>query len=115
MQTGVINEFRGEYYFLSNYHTAPMEWRRAEFKSAEQAFAYAKTFFATGKPQDVEHIRENIMFAKTPGSAGTRPSTLLRLRLPSSRPTSSTPSERLPTTSRVSSCLSTRSQTAMAG
>ena len=69
MKTGVINEFRGEYYFLSNYYTAPMEWRRAEFKSAEQAFAYAKTFFATGKPQDVERLRESIMFAKTPGDA----------------------------------------------
>lgn len=66
MRTGVIKEFRGENYFLSNYYTAPFEWRDIEFRSGEQAFAYAKTFFAD---HDVVFWQRTILDAKTPGDA----------------------------------------------
>lgn len=78
MEAGVIPEFRGEYYFLSNYYTAPFIWRGIEFKSAEQAFAYAKTFFAIDdKPRDYEgdfvsegeYFQSHILKAETPGEA----------------------------------------------
>lgn len=77
-QTGVINEFRGPHYFLSNYYTAPFEWRGIEFRSAEQAFAYAKTFFAIDdKPKNYkgefvseqEYFQSYILSAATPGDA----------------------------------------------
>lgn len=61
-----ITSFRGEHYFLSNYHTQAFTWRGVEFQSGEQAFAYAKTFFAD---HDVEFWRQTIMDSKTPGEA----------------------------------------------
>jgi len=63
-----ITEFRGEYFFLSNYYTQPFLWRRIEFQSAEQAFAYAKTFFATGR-MDGNLFAQDILNAKSPGDA----------------------------------------------
>lgn len=63
----VINSFRGEYSFLSNYDTAPFTWRGLGFKSGEHAFSYAKTFYA---PLERKYIfQENILAAKTPGDA----------------------------------------------
>jgi len=78
MKTGVIKEFRGEHYFLSNYYTAPFLWRNHEFQSGEQAFAFAKTFFAVDdKPKnyqgkfvsEAEYFQAYIMKAETPGDA----------------------------------------------
>ena len=68
MKTGVVKEFRGEYFFLSNYYETPMEWRNLDFRSAEQAFAYAKTFFAKSDYYGEEY-RTEILNAKTPGDA----------------------------------------------
>lgn len=68
MKTGVIPEFRGEYYFLSNYYASPFEWRKEIFSSAEHAFAYAKTFFADNEVQAAKY-RINILAAKAPGDA----------------------------------------------
>lgn len=78
MKHGVIPEFRGKYYFLSNYHTARMTWRGIEFTSGEQAFAYAKTFFAIDdKPSnhngefvsEGEYFQAHILKAQAPGEA----------------------------------------------
>lgn len=65
---GVIPEFRGEYYFLSNYYTSRFTWRGIEFLSAEQAFAYAKTFYAKND-EFGEEYRIKILNATTPGDA----------------------------------------------
>jgi len=67
INTGVVKEFRGEYSFLSNYYTAPFEWRGVVFHSTEQAFAYAKTFVCDPRVQDV--FRHDILAASTPGEA----------------------------------------------
>jgi ribA/ribD-fused uncharacterized protein len=63
----VISDFRGEYFFLSNYYTAPFGWRGIEFQSAEQAFAYAKTAYTVQMKQ--ESFGRAILAAKTPGEA----------------------------------------------
>jgi ribA/ribD-fused uncharacterized protein len=63
----VINSFRGEHAFLSNYDVNPFVWRGLLFHSGEQAFAYAKTFFA---PADRQYIfQENILATTAPGDA----------------------------------------------
>jgi len=77
-ESGVINEFRGENYFLSNYYYAPFTWRGIGFDWAEQAFAYAKTFFAINdKPKnykgefvsEAEYFQAHILKATSPGEA----------------------------------------------
>lgn len=68
MKTGVVTAFRGEYAFLSNYFTAPFEWRGLQFLSGEQAFAFAKTYFMEpGSNQTT--IWQAILDARTPGNA----------------------------------------------
>lgn len=69
MRTEPITEFRGEFYFLSNYYTAPMVWRNMEFHSAEQAFAYAKTLFCA---HDKLSHQTAILGTPTPGEAKKR-------------------------------------------
>lgn len=64
-QHGVVPEFRGEYRFLSNYARTNMFWRNVEFFWAEQAFAYAKTFYASNGKE----IGEKILLASSPGEA----------------------------------------------
>lgn len=68
MKVGVVPEFRGEYYWLSNYFTARFKWRNICFTSAEQAFAYAKTFYAL-ELTEAEHFADLIFRAETPGDA----------------------------------------------
>src|SRR5690606_30581727 len=68
MEAGVIPEFRGEYYFLSNYYTSTFTWRSIEFKSAEQAFAYAKTFFAVAD-EEKNRYQSLILNSSEPGEA----------------------------------------------
>lgn len=41
--TDVINSFRGEHAFLSNFYQAVFEWRGRRWFCGEQAFQYAKT------------------------------------------------------------------------
>jgi ribA/ribD-fused uncharacterized protein len=67
IKTGVVKEFRGDYDFLSNFYTAPFEWRGIEFHSGEQAFAYAKTFVC--EPHRQSLFQSNILAASTPGDA----------------------------------------------
>jgi ribA/ribD-fused uncharacterized protein len=64
----VISSFRGDYFFLSNYYTAPFTWRGIEFHSGEQAFAYAKTFFQSNGASAAMY-QQRILNAKTPGDA----------------------------------------------
>jgi ribA/ribD-fused uncharacterized protein len=67
IKTGVINQFRGEYYFLSNYYTSEFRWRHHNFSTAEQAFAFAKTFVA--EPAAQESFQRGILRSSTPGEA----------------------------------------------
>lgn len=69
MQHNVINEFRGEHAFLSNYDVNEFIWRGIMFNSGEQAFAYAKTFFATYMNHENGQRQRDILAAKTPGEA----------------------------------------------
>lgn len=63
-----ITEFRGEYFFLSNYYTHPLTWRGVEFHSAEQAFAYAKAAFAKA-PANVSVYESQVLSTAAPGEA----------------------------------------------
>lgn len=45
MNTGVVPQFVGEYFFLSNFYINPFMWRKKPFFCGEQAFQYAKTFY----------------------------------------------------------------------
>lgn len=67
IKTGVVAEFRNEYSFLSNYYTADFKWRSHSFRSAEQAFAFAKTFVCAIEAQ--ESFQRGILRASTPGEA----------------------------------------------
>lgn len=67
MRIEPIISFRGEYYFLSNHFVRKFIWRGIEFDTGEQAFVYAKTFFAPVDRQEI--FRKNILAAKSPGDA----------------------------------------------
>lgn len=67
IKTGVVEMFRGEYAFLSNYWMGDFKWRNNFFHSAEQAFAYAKTFVAESTAQ--ESFQRGILRSETPGEA----------------------------------------------
>lgn len=76
MKYNPIISFRGEHAFLSNYFTRLFTWRGLEFKSGEQAFAYAKTYFAiqdlpkkSNGTTEAEYFQDYILAAKTPGDA----------------------------------------------
>ena len=57
----VIDSFRGEHYFLSNFYPAPVPFRGAVFPTSEHAFMAAKT-----SDPDAFHA---ILTAATPGDA----------------------------------------------
>lgn len=40
----MINEFRGKYYFLSNFYETPVTWNGLTYLNNEAAFQSAKTF-----------------------------------------------------------------------
>lgn len=42
MKTGVVKEFRGDYFFLSNFFMASFLWRGVEYPAGEYAFSDAK-------------------------------------------------------------------------
>lgn len=42
IKTGVVPEFKGEFFFLSNFYAAPFIWRNVEWETAEHAFQAAK-------------------------------------------------------------------------
>lgn len=43
--TGRINEFKGEYAFLSNFYSAPVEYKGQVFQNNEAAFQARATRF----------------------------------------------------------------------
>lgn len=43
MAVKVINEFRGDYYFLSNFYNAPVKYEGLMYRNSEAAFQSAKT------------------------------------------------------------------------
>lgn len=57
----MINEFRGKYRFLSNFHPCNMEYEGIKYPSSEHAFQAAKT--------DKYDIRSIISELKTPAEA----------------------------------------------
>ena len=57
----MINDFRGEYRWLSNFHLVDVEWQGHIFPSTEHAYQAAKT--------DSLLEREEIREAKTCGRA----------------------------------------------
>lgn len=59
----VIDSFRGEHYFLSNFYPAPVPFRGVVFPTSEHAFMAAKT-------NDPDAFRA-ILTAETPGEAKT--------------------------------------------
>ncbi len=67
-RVGVINDFRGDYAFLSNFYVAPFVWRRQEFQSGEQAFAFAKITF-TVPYEDMRKNADAVLAARTPKAA----------------------------------------------
>lgn len=78
----MINQFRGKYYFLSNFYLAPVEWNGIKYSNNEAAFQSAKLLsyehrkqFAHLDPSaakqkgrrvklrhDWEHIKDQIMY-----------------------------------------------------
>lgn len=69
IKTGVVPEFKGEYFFLSNFYEADFRWRNEMFKSGEQAFQYAKTFHVKGGPAAQSEWHDKFMSAPTPAKA----------------------------------------------
>jgi len=65
----VINSFRDEHAFLSNFDTAPFIWRGIMFKGGEYAFNWAKGYHVLGGPEAMNKHHENIMSAPTPSKA----------------------------------------------
>ena len=41
----MINNFKGKYYFLSNFYEAPFTWNGLTYLNNEAAFQSAKTFY----------------------------------------------------------------------
>lgn len=60
MNVEAIKEFRGEYFFLSNFYRAPFEWRGDQWPTVEHAFQAAKAL------HDPAYIR-TILFEPDPG------------------------------------------------
>lgn len=78
----MINEFRGKYYFLSNFYEAPVTWEGVTYRNNEAAFQSAKVIsdedrklFSTLDPSsakklgrhvklraDWEEVKDNIMY-----------------------------------------------------
>ena len=76
----MINEFRGKYYFLSNFYEAPVTWNGLTYLNNEAAFQSAKTFsdrecFTNLDPSsakklgrkvqlrnDWENVKDNVMY-----------------------------------------------------
>lgn len=66
--TTVINSFKGEHGFLSNFDTAPFYWRGIKFKSGEEAFNWAKGMFLTPGNSTVEW-QNKVLATATPSRA----------------------------------------------
>jgi ribA/ribD-fused uncharacterized protein len=68
MKVGVIPEFKGEYLWLSNFDTAPFEWRMRYYASGEHAFQAAKGICAVSREEADRH-GEAIKSATSPAKA----------------------------------------------
>ena len=68
VKSGVVPEFSGEYFLLSNFAEILFDWRGEVFPTAEHAFAYGKTFFARNEVQAAKY-RIDIMKAAKPEEA----------------------------------------------
>lgn len=70
MKTGVIKEFTGEHFFLSNFYESKFMWRGNEFPTAEHAFQWAKALHTVDeKIGDFAGYALKILKAPTPAKA----------------------------------------------
>ncbi len=70
MKHGVVKEFKGEHFFLSNFYPGEFSWRGVEFRTGEHAFSYAKGFFApTLSGPEQQAYFDRVLTATTPGLA----------------------------------------------
>lgn len=67
----MINSFRGQYYFLSNYFTAPIEYKGITYQNNEAAFQAQKVFdqklqqkFATLPPNEAKRLGRKVTLRK---------------------------------------------------
>lgn len=70
IKTGVVPEFKGEHFFLSNFYTADFSWRGMTFKSGEHAFQAAKAY-AMKEPKigDMRSYMDRVADCPTPAKA----------------------------------------------
>lgn len=69
IKTGVVPEFRGDHFFLSNFDVhVPFPWRNFTCYSGEQAFSLAKTMYAKNQTRG-EEVAEKILATHVPGEA----------------------------------------------
>lgn len=69
IKTGVVPEFRGDYFFLSNHDVhEPFKWRGEFFDCGERAFVFGKGFFMnkTGSEHASNDYFADVLTAKTP-------------------------------------------------
>lgn len=63
----MINEFRGKYYFLSNFYSSPVTYEGLTYLNNEAAFQSAKTFsdrecFMNLDPSSAKKLAEEFSF-----------------------------------------------------
>ena len=63
----IINEFQGEYYYLSNFYEAPVTWEGLTYANSEAAFHAAKVLtreerlpFTTLTPIEAKHLGRQV-------------------------------------------------------
>ena len=69
IKTGVVPEFKGEYFFLSNFYVCNFVWRNHQYPTGEHAFQAAKGYFIQGNAVQQASYFNDVMKASTPAKA----------------------------------------------
>lgn len=70
LKTGVVKEFTGEYFFLSNFCEGQFEWRNMTFRTAEHAFQAAKGYhIPEPRINDMRDYMDKVIDSPTPAKA----------------------------------------------
>lgn len=70
IKTGVVPEFKGEFFFLSNFYESNLTWRNEKWQTAEHAFQAAKAFHIKDSYiHDISGYMDKVMNAPTPAKA----------------------------------------------
>lgn len=72
IKTGVVPEFKGEHFFLSNFYEAEFTWRNFVFPTAEHAFQWAKVYCLKDEISTVKVMKDwsdKFLSAQTPAQA----------------------------------------------